>query len=281
MEGDAMLLFNGELLDKDQVHISYEDRGYYFGDGVYEVCRIYQGKLYEMAAHLDRLERSASSLKIELPFPRKKIAESLEQLLQADPVEEGILYVQFTRGVAPRVHTFPKDTTPTMLAYCKTMLRPVETMNQGITAITLEDIRWLRCDIKSLNLIPNTMAKQEAVSQGTGEAILHRDGTVTECSASNVMMIKNGVIYTHPANHLILPGITRTAVLKLAQQTGIVTIEEPFTLDELFAAEEVFITGTTVEITPIIQIDGKKVNAGQPGPLTRKLQKQFEQQILL
>ncbi len=280
MEGDTVLLFNGELLANDQVHISHEDRGYYFGDGIYEVCRIYQGKLYEIEAHLDRLERSASSLQIKLPFSRMIIAELLEQLLEADPVKDGIVYVQFTRGVAPRAHTFPQNTTPTMLAYCKTMPRPVEVMKQGITAITLDDIRWLRCDIKSLNLIPNTMAKQEAVSQGAGEAILHRDGTVTECSASNIMMIKNGVIHTHPANHLILPGITRTAVLKLAQQIGIATLEEAFTLGELLAADEVFITGTTVEITPIIQIDGKKVNDGQPGPLTRKLQKQFEQQIV-
>jgi D-alanine transaminase len=270
-----MILFNGELLGKDEVRISYEDRGYYFGDGVYEVFRIYRGRIYEKQAHLARLARSAGEIELELPYSLSEIDGMIERLLQSEQVREGTLYLQITRGTAPRSHLFPENVTANLLAYCTPVTRPVASMTGGITAVTVPDIRWLRCDIKTLNLLPNTLAKQQAVKKGAGEAILLRDGIVTECSAANIMIVKNGTIYTHPANHLILHGVTRAVVLRLAKELNMEAKEEPFSAARLMEADEAFITGTTVEITPIVQIDGKPVGGGKPGPVTRLLQEHF------
>lgn len=275
-----MLLFNGKIVNNDDISISYEDRGYYFGDGVYEVFRIYNGKMYEKEAHFHRLERSAESIQLDLPYSTEEMNTMLNNLIQTEQIIEGTLYLQITRGPAPRAHTFPEHPKPTMLAYCKQISRPLTAIQNGISAITLPDIRWLCCDIKSLNLLPNTLAKQKAVNQGAEEAILHRDGTVTECSASNIMIIHDHVLYTHPANNLILHGITREVTLRLADQMGLETKEETFSVGRLYEADEAFITGTTVEITPIIRIDQKPVGSGLPGKLTKQLQQAFEETIL-
>lgn len=274
-----MILYNGKLVKKQDVNISYEDRGYYFGDGVYEVFRIYEGRLFHKKAHYDRLERSAASIQLKLPYTVNEIDQMLEELMAYDNIQEGILYLQTTRGTAPRAHTFPDNVTPSLLGYCKEVKRPFQAMKTGIKAITMDDIRWQRCDIKSLNLLPNTMAKQHAVSQGVEEAILHRNGTVTECSASNLMIVRQGEIYTHPANNYILHGITREIVLKLARDMGIKVIEQSFQLDELYTSDEAFITGTTVEVTPVISIDQKMTGSGSPGKVTKQLQEAFEQQL--
>jgi D-alanine transaminase len=274
-----MLLWKDQLMSADEVHISYQDRGYYFGDGVYEVFRIYQGRCFEKAAHLDRLQRSAEAVQLKLPYPIERIEALLDQLLTAERLHEGTLYLQITRGNAIRSHIMPEAAEPNLLAYCNEVNRPVLTMDEGIRAVTLPDIRWLRCDIKCLNLLPNTLAKQQAVEQGVGEAILHRDGIVTECSASNIMIIRDGTLITHPANNYILHGVTRSFVLNLAEQLNIPIVEEPFTVKQLIEADEAMITGTTVEITPINEVDGKNIGDGKPGPLTRKLQEAFEQAI--
>jgi D-alanine transaminase len=271
-----MIYYKHQFLDKSAAHISPDDRGYYFGDGVYEVFRFYNHTLYEKDAHLRRLERSASEIAINLPEPIRDIETMLEKLLEMNGIPEGTLYLQITRGEAPRSHQFPQSVPSIMMASCTEVIRPLTAMQHGITAITMEDIRWLRCDIKTLNLLPNVLAKQAAVERGVDEVILHRGGTVTECCASNLMMVKNGILYTHPANNLILHGVTRAVVLRLAQSLGIEVKEQSFTLQELMEADEAFITGTTVEITPIIEIDGKQVHSGSPGPLTRKLQLEFE-----
>lgn len=275
-----MILFNGELIANDDISISYKDRGYYFGDGVYEVFRIYHGKIFEKQAHLERLARSSREIKLQLPYTLPQMNEMIERLINAEKVSSGTLYLQVTRGVADRSHTFPKNSAPTLLAYITPVNRPLQMIENGITAISRADFRWLRCDIKSLNLLPNTLLKQEAIENHADEVVLHREGIVTECSASNIMMIKTGVIYTHPANNLILHGITRSVVLRLAEQLSITVKEQPFTLEQLYQADEVFITGTTVEITPVISIDGNKVGkTGSPGEITRKLQQAFSQLI--
>lgn len=276
-----MILYNGALVTKDSVCISHEDRGYYFGDGVYEVFRIYNGQLYEKQAHLARLERSSREIKLQLNYTLAQIDEMLEQLLLSENVREGTLYLQITRGIAARSHTFPERTSPTLLAYITPVDRPLQTIRNGINAISRADFRWLRCDIKSLNLLPNTMLKQEAIDHNAHEVVLQRDGIVTECSASNLMMVQHGEIYTHPANHLILHGITRATVLRLAESLSISAKEQPFTLDQLYQADEVFITGTTVEITPVLSIDGQTIGNGKPGTITKKLQNAFEQTIQL
>lgn len=272
-------LYQDRYIPKEELRISPEDRAYYFGDGVYEVFRVYNGRLYEASAHFERWERSSAALRIPLPADSDELTKRLEELIRMNGLSEGTVYMQVSRGAAPRSHPFPVDAKPILMAYTSEAKRPLSTIKEGITAVTMEDIRWLRCDLKTLNLLPNVMAKQHAADQGAGDVILHRSGTVTECSASNIMMVKYGCLITHPANHLIQHGITRAVVLRLAQGLGIAVKETPFTLDELRIADEVFITGTTVEITPVIRIDSSPVADGKPGPITRKLQQEFEKTI--
>ncbi|MDQ1909718.1 D-amino-acid transaminase [Paenibacillus sp. GD4] len=274
-----MYLYQDKFLPKEELHISPEDRGYYFGDGIYEVFRVYNGQLYEPQGHWDRLHRTAKEVRIPLPADTDKLQEQVLQLIQLNKLLEGTVYLQITRGTAPRQHPFPQDAQPVLMAYTTEVKRPLNTMESGIAAVTMEDIRWLRCDLKTLNLLPNVLAKQHALDQGASDVILHRSGTVTECSASNIMMVKDGAVYTHPANHLILHGITRAVVLKLANRLEIPVHEHAFTLDELANADEVFITGTTVEVTPVVSIDNRPIAQGTSGPVTKRLQQAFESTI--
>ncbi|MFC0211176.1 D-amino-acid transaminase [Paenibacillus chartarius] len=273
------MIWHHELVLRSDVRVSPDDRGYVFGDGIYEVFRVYDGRIFEPEAHFERLIRTAEGTKLTLPYDTASIQRRLEELLDREGVRDGTIYLQITRGEAPRAHPFPAGAEPNLMAYCKELARPSEAMSRGISAVTLDDIRWLRCDLKTLNLLPNVLAKQEAVERGADDAIWHRSGTVTECSASNVMMVKDGIVRTHPANHLILHGITRAVVLRLAKRLEVPVREEAFTLEELASADELFGTGTTIEVMPIVGVDGRPVGNGQPGPVTRKLQQAFEEEI--
>lgn len=276
----SLVLLQDRLVEQEHAWISPEDRGYYFGDGVYEVFRIYGGRLFEKSAHIKRLARSLNEVRIPLPYPMERIGNLLDELLAADPVQVGTLYIQITRGAAPRAHGFPPaGTAPSLMAYVKESARPVGQFEQGIKAATVPDIRWLRCDIKTLNLLPNVLARQEAAERGADEAVLHRNGTVTEGSSSNVMIVKDEKIRTHPANHFILNGVTRTVVLELADRLGIEVVQEPFGLEALKTADEVFLTSTSLEVTPVVEIDGEPAAGGKPGPITRSLQEAFAKQI--
>ncbi|RUS48375.1 D-amino-acid transaminase [Cohnella sp. AR92] len=271
----SIYLYNNRFLSAEEVAISPEDRGYYYGDGIYEVFRVYNGRLFEPGLHFDRLERTAAGLRLNLPMDRSALLEKLEELVLRNRLNEGTLYIQFTRGAAPRSLPFPKEAEPSLMAYTTEVARPVAAMEAGIRAKTVEDIRWLHCDYKTLNLLPNVLAKQEAVEAGTDDAILHRGGTVTECSASNIMIVRDGVILTHPADNLILHGVTRAVVLRLAHAAELAVLERPFTLEELLGADEAFITGTTVEVTPVVSVDGQAIGSGAAGPVTRRLQRDF------
>lgn len=274
-------IWNGEKrVHRREALIDPEDRGYTFGDGVYEVFRIYNGTCFEAEAHWERLARSLKELRINLGMSVSELARGIETFLREEDINDGMLYLQVTRGTAPRAHPFPgADTPPVITAFTKPLTRPSDALEHGAAAVIHPDIRWLRCDIKSLNLLPNVLAKQAASEAGAQEAILHRDGTVTEGSASNAAIVSGGVLWTHPANHLILHGVTRAVTLKLAREIGIPVREEPFTLDMLHNADEAFMMGTTVEVMPIVRIDGKPVANGVPGPVTRRLQKAFEAYI--
>jgi D-alanine transaminase len=274
-----MYLLQDQLIPKQQVQISPDDRGYYFGDGVYEVFRVYDGKMFETELHMIRLEKSAAAVGIKLPYSASRIVTMLEQLISANDIGECTVYMQITRGAAPRSHPFPAQAEPVLMAYCTAAARPVQTMHTGISAITMDDIRWLRCDLKTLNLLPNVLAKQHALDRGAAEVIMHRSGIVTECSASNLFIVANGRLQTHPANNLILHGVTRAVVLRLAGQLHIEAVEEPFTLADLLGAEEAFLSGTTVEVTPVIRVDDQPICSGEPGPVTRRLQAAFEAAI--
>ncbi len=274
------VILNGELLERGKVSIDIEDRGYQFGDGVYEVIRVYNGKMFTEDEHLERLWASAASIGIEIPYSKEELKAQLKQLIEKDQVTTGTVYLQFSRGISARKHPFPPNgVMPTFVAYTKEVGRPVEKMQAGVKAIITDDIRWLRCDIKSLNLLGNLLANQKAAEAGCDEAILHREGRVTEGSHSNVSIVKDGTIYTHPANHFILNGISRRVMLSICEREGISVIEEPFTLAELTQADEVFLTGTTVEVMPVVELDGKPVASGKPGPLTQKLQALFKLEI--
>ncbi|MGM0903323.1 MAG: D-amino-acid transaminase [Bacillota bacterium] len=276
------VLLNGELLERSKASIDIEDRGYQFGDGVYEVIRVYNGKMFTEEEHLDRLWASAASIGIEIPYSKKELQEQLKLLIEKDQLVIGTVYLQFTRGISPRKHPFPANrVTPTFVAYTREVGRPVEKLQSGVKAIITDDIRWLRCDIKSLNLLGNLLANQKAAEAGCDEAVLHREGRVTEGSHSNISIVKGGKVYTHPANHFILNGISRRVMIEICKREEIPFIEEPFTVEELTQADEIFLTGTTVEVMPVVELAGKSISGGKPGPLTRKLQELFKSEIEL
>ncbi|MGE6378734.1 D-amino-acid transaminase [Peribacillus muralis] len=273
------IIFNGEIKSRSDVKVDIEDRGYQFGDGVYEVIRVYNGELFAGNMHLNRLMDSARLIQMKVPFTVAEIETRVKELISGDQLQEGIVYMQLTRGVSPRTHAFPtSDVEPVFVAYTKEIPYTGK-LKPGAKGITTDDIRWLRCNIKSLNLLGNIMAKQVAVEAGCDEAIQHRDGLVTEGSSSNVSIVVDGTLKTHPASNLILNGITRQVMLKLCADHGIPYAEEAFTIADMMAAEEVLYTSTSVEITPIITIDGQTIATGNPGPVTERLQQLFADEI--
>ncbi|PTQ51702.1 MAG: D-alanine aminotransferase [Brockia lithotrophica] len=269
------LIYGTEILDEADVRISPWDRGYQFGDGVYEVVRMYRGRLYAMDMHLDRLRYSLGELRISVPDGVHQLEALAEKLARDRGIDEGILYVQVTRGAARRTHAFPPEAHPVLIGYVEAVPRPLEEFERGVTAILVPDVRWHRVDIKSLNLLGNVLAKQAAVERGAGEAIFVRGDVVTEGSSTNVFLVRDGVLFTHPTGHHILNGITRQIVIRLAKELGIPVQEEAFTPEALFAADELFLTSTIHEVTPIVQVDGRDIADGRPGPVTRRLQEAF------
>ncbi|MGG3466404.1 D-amino-acid transaminase [Neobacillus pocheonensis] len=273
-------ILNSQIIERSEARVDVEDRGYQFGDGVYEVIRVYNGRMFTANEHLNRFVKSSASIGITLPYTIEQLTQLLEELKEKNNLQLGTIYLQITRGVAPRNHPFPtEEIVPTLVAYTKEVGRPVESLATGVTTILTEDIRWLRCDIKSLNLLANLLAKQKAAEEGCFEAIQHRGQDVTEGSSSNIFIVKNGTVMTHQSDNLILKGITKDVILDLCLKNNIRVQERTFTLDELAQADEVFLASTTAEVMPIIEIDGKKAGDGQPGPVTRKLQELFVQEI--
>ena len=273
-------LLNDQIVKDEEVVIDKEDRGYQFGDGVYEVVKVYNGELFTAEEHINRFYASAEKIRITIPYTKDKLHQLIYRLVEANRVDTGHVYFQITRGASPRNHIFPgDDVLPVLTGNTKENPRPVQNFENGVKATFVEDIRWLRCDIKSLNLLGAVLAKQEAHEKGCYEAILHRAETVTEGSASNIYGIKNGILYTHPADNFILNGITRQVILKCAAEIGLPVKEEAFTKAQLLLMDEAIVSSTTSEVTPIIDIDGTKIGNGTPGEWTRKLQAQFETKI--
>lgn len=274
------VFINGEFLNQEDAKVSYEDRGYVFGDGIYEYIRAYNGKLFTVTEHFERFLRSASEIQIDLGYTVEELIDIVRQLLKINDIQNGGIYIQATRGVAPRNHSFPTpEVKPAIMAFAKSYDRPYDDFENGINTVTVEDIRWLRCDIKSLNLLGNVLAKEYAVKYNATEAIQHREETVTEGASSNVYAIKDGEIYTHPVNNYILNGITRKVIKWVAEDYNIPFNEETFTVDFLKNADEVIVSSTSAEVTPVVKIDGEIVNDGKVGPITKKLQEGFEKYI--
>lgn len=276
---EELILYNNEIVHSEAVHLDIEDRGYQFGDGIYEVLSVYKGEIFRLDDHLERFQYGTKQIGIQLPFSLAALATQLKALVAAENLDTGQIYFQITRGYAPRNHMFPSEANPVFTGYVMRKPRNTEAMQNGGKAVVLDDIRWLRCDIKSISLLGSVMLKQQAFEQGALECILHRDGIVTEAGASNFYIVKDGAIWTHPLNHLILGGVTRKVVLEIAAKLSIPVIEEPFTTDFMGTADEAFISGTVAEIVPIIEIDQAPVGRGVPGEITRSIQMSFNELI--
>lgn len=273
-----IMLSQTKFTHRDNLNYPFEERAMQFGDGVYEVIRIYNGNYYLINEHIDRLFRSAEAVKIDLPFTKSELSNLLNNLLLKNSVtNDAKLYLQVSRGSAPRDHVFPVDVEANVYGYIQDLARNVTALKKGVKTITECDIRWEYCFIKSLNLLPNVLAKQAASEQGAYDAILHKDGIVTECSAANVYLVKDGKIYTHPATKRILHGCVRMQVEKFAQDMDIPLIEDDFSIEDIALADEMFLSSSTSEVLPIVTVDETQINNGEPGPITRKLQNAYEE----
>lgn len=275
------VIWNSEIVERNEVRIDPEDRGYQFGDGIYEVIRAYNKEFFCLDEHLDRFFSSADKIEMHVPYSKEELTHLANRLLNETGIDTGNLYLQLTRGVAsPRNHMYPDASVLPMLTGTLTPAQRDEYMLEtGINTIVTEDIRWLKCDIKMISLLGNIMVKHEANKKNAYEAILHRDGIVTECSAANVAIVKDDVIYTHPDGNLILPGITKQVWKDCAEDLGILVVEEPFTLDELYNADEIFCSSTTMEVMPVKKIDNKLFYLHASSGVTRQLQQAYKNKI--
>ncbi|VAW12874.1 D-alanine aminotransferase [hydrothermal vent metagenome] len=268
---------NGEFLPLDQAKISILDRGFLFADGVYEVSAVIDGKLVDNAAHLARLKRSLGEIELDLPISYAELEAVMAELVACDRLDEGVVYLQVTRGAAERDFAFPENAEPTLVLFtmAKTLVDPPEART-GIKIITFEEIRWARRDIKSVAMLGQVMAKQAAVAAGAFEAWFVEDGFVTEGASSSAFIVgRDGEIVTRVADRSILPGITRKAVIALAAETGLTLVERSFSVSEAKAAAEAFITSASTLVLPVIAIDGEKVGGGTPGPMVTRLRQLY------
>jgi D-alanine transaminase len=280
---EALANLNGKIMPLREVMVPALDRGFLFGDAVYEGMHLTSGKVRFLARHMQRLERSLGELRIQ-GVDLARLQERLLATVAAGKFTEAFIYVQISRGAGPtRTHYFPAQATPTEFLFVEEFRDPYGEQRQtGVAVITFPDLRWARCDIKTVNLLGNTLAAQAAREQGAAEAILVKpDGTITEGSRTSFFAVKDGAIRTGPLTPAILPGVTRGFVLELIQELGLLVQQRHLHQDELPTVEELFLTGTTAEVLPIIKVDGKTVGNGQPGPITRKLQAAFREIVQL
>jgi len=275
-----VVYLNGAFVDKSEAKISANDRGFIFADGVYEVVKYYNGKPFRYDDHLVRLRQSLAALEINFAAT-ENIAAVFNELLLRNNLNDthAGLYLQITRGVHKRVHHFPENIEPTVYAFAYHMPSFTHNLENGIQTITHDDIRWQRCDIKSVSLLPNTMMYNKAVNAGAGECVLIRDGYVTEATHSSILGVKNGVVITRPLSNLILPGITRKVILEICAHNAIRFEERAFSEHELFELDELIIAGTGSEVTPAVSVNGLPVGNGKPGDITRVIQQKFFEMV--
>ncbi len=260
--------------------ISVEDRGFQFGDGLYEVISVYAGKIFALDDHLARLQASAAGIRMKLPHTLSGLRCVLRELVRRSGTYDGILYLQLTRGACPRQHVIPRrGIRPTFLAYTRAM-KTGSVRQRGLRAITVPEIRWGKCIVKSVNLLPNILARDEAVRRGADEAIFVRsDGTVVEGAATNVFIVKNGVIYTSPEQEGMLSGVTRKRVIQLARKARLKLAQVRFKVARMKKADEVFVSGTITELAPVTRIDGMRIGDGRLGSVTARLQVLFDEMV--
>lgn len=274
--------FNGAIINKDDVKISPDDRGFLFGDGVYEVLMGYSGKLFRVEDHLARLKWNLSEIKIQ-GADDIHYADICTDLIRLNRLsdKEVKAYIQVTRGVAPRRHAFPEgDIKPTVYIEVNEFFPPVDKWETGVKIILLPDERRERCDIKSISLLPSILGTQHAAEHGAEESVFYRDEFITEGSHTTFCIIKDGEVITSPMDHHILPGITRKVICELCKNLDIPFIEKHIEVEKLHEADEMFILGSSTEVMPVVKVENWKVNSGKPGPVTRKLQSAFRKMVL-
>ena len=272
-----IVYLNGAYMDRGEASISPEDRGFLFADGVYEVVISYDGKLFRIEDHVARLRRSLGGISIR-GVDAAILAEIAPELISRNDLgdTDAIVYMQVTRGAAPRLHAFPAEgTPPTAYAFARRFQLPIDMIRDGTEIITVPDIRWTRCDIKSVSLLPNVLAKQKAEDEGAGEAVFVRDGALTEGTASNFAAVFGGSLVTHQDCGFILSGITKKVIFEICADLGIPVQERPVRTGEFAYADEAMILSTTKEIVPVVRVDERVVADGRPGPVTLRLQKAF------
>ena len=271
-----IVYLNENFVLKNEAFVSPEDRGFNFADGIYEVIKYYGGKSFRYADHMDRLRRSLGEISINFD-DLTQFEVVFQSLLEQNGLanQEAGVYLQITRGSHTRIHQFPESIKPTVYATAFPFSSKWDQLKNGVKVITTEDIRWLRCDIKSISLLPNVLAAEKAHEQNAVEAIFIRNGMVTEGSHSSFMAVKNGVVYTHPDSNLILPGITKIVIREICKTNHIPLVEEAIPASELMAMDEMMIIGTGSEVTPVVQMDKMQVGNGKPGPVTLFIQEKF------
>jgi D-alanine transaminase len=281
---EMTVFLNGKLLPAEQASVSVLDRGFIFGDGVYELVPVYSRVPFRLDEHLARLERSLGETKIRNPYSRAQWRSHLYRLVDAQAFDDQGVYFQVTRGVAKRDHAFPKDGEPTVFMMSNPLVNPPQAqVEKGASAVSAPDNRWLRCDIKSISLIGNCLLRQLSAEAGAAETILIRDGKLTEASASNVFIVKRGVIQSPPKTNLILPGITYDVVVELARANALPLEFRDVSEAELRAADEVWVTSSSKEILAIVELDGKRIGDARPGPVFRRmyeLYQEFKQKVM-
>jgi len=269
---------NGEFLPLAEARIPVLDRGFIFGDGVYEVIPVYSRRPFRLPEHLRRLQRSLDAIRLGNPMTDSDWTRLVNDLVARHAGEDQSVYLQVTRGVAKRDHAFPSATKPTVFMMSSPLVTPPrEQVEQGVPCITATDYRWLKCDVKSVSLLANCLLRQLAAEAGAVEVVLFRDGCLTEASASNVFVVRNGKLLGPPKNHLILPGITYDVVLELAAAKGIAVELRAIPEQEVRSADELWVTSSSKEVLAVATLDGKAVGGGRPGPVFRTLHQAFQE----
>jgi D-alanine transaminase len=278
----SIVYLNGQFLPRTEAKLSVDERGFFFGDGVYEVTRVVRGRLFEWDRHARRLARGLRELRIDAGVDIDTIRSLQERLVQENGMTEGqgTVYLQITRGAAPRTHHFPPAGTPaTMFLSATPFSPPNEARARGVQVVTYPDYRWSRCDLKTVNLLPAVMAKQFAVDHNAFEAVFLREAVVTEGSHTNFFGVLGGEVRTYPNSNFILPGVTRDVVIEIARELGVPVAEVPIYRHEIAALEEAFLTGTTTDVMPVVAIDGATVGSGRPGSITMRLYEALAQRL--
>lgn len=268
----SIVFLNGNFLPEDEATISPLDRGFVFGDGVYEVIPVYGANLFRIEEHLQRLDNSLSAIRLKNPYTNQQWLKLFNSLIKENGNGDQSLYLQITRGKAVRDHAIPNDVVPTVFMMSSALKSPTQdVIENGISVVSCDDFRWTKCHIKSISLIANVLLRQYAVDNGAEESILIRDGKVTEGAASNIFVVVEGTLITPPKGPLLLPGITRDLILEIAQQNNIASAEATLTVEQLNQASEIMLSSSTKEILPVTQLDDNPVGNGKPGPIYNKL----------